>query len=210
MSMTATMDDNMLDSIVEQAISLRAPLRLLWGDQQEKSRNQAISQELSRHIPDIKAIRQTTITLRKRTHRLKKTASGNISFSVKSEAEIKASCEESVQICKRLKRTFQVICKDHFWLRLKGNKLDRLLDDTENNIIAIHDNLQRFFTATEWQLQVAEASNQPNWNNQLAENPVMFSANDMAALENALDEIPELTPAQLKAQQRYLAHKKAI
>ncbi len=204
MNMIATMENNMLHSIVEQAISLPAPLRLVLGDQENRYQNQVISLHLSDSLREIKPIRQTAANLRRRAERLK-----TARFTVKEEVDIDAAALEAVRICKRLKGTFTALCQNHFWLKYKGSKINRLLDALETDVTAIHNHLQRFYTATDWQRNVVNACSKEDWPHQLASNSVVFSARDLDAFEKALDDESILTPAQIKAQQRFLALKKA-
>lgn len=204
MNMIATMENNMLHSIVEQAISLPAPLRLVLGDQESRRQNQVVSLHLSDSLREIKPISQSAANLRRRAERLR-----SARFTVKEEVDIDAAATEAVRICKRLKNTFTTLCQNHFWLKYKGNKINRLLDAIETDVTAIHTHLQRFYAATDWQRSVATASRKDDWGQQLADNSLIFSAHDFDAFEKALDDEPVLTPAQIKAQQHFIALKKA-
>lgn len=200
MNMTATPPSNMLHSIVEQAITLPAPLRLLLGDQENRIENQYLSSKLSEYSQEIKAIQLSSSNLKRRVERIKAAQ-----FTVYEELELNQAHKELQTLSKRLRESFKALGHDHFWLRFKINKINRRLEDIEANMSITYAHLKRFFKATQWQYQVAIATQQTDWKTQLELNPIEFSANDWDAFEQALEEEPVLTPAQLKAQQRFLA-----
>jgi hypothetical protein len=200
MNMTATLTPNMLHSIVEQAITLPAPLRLLLGDQETRIENQYVSGKLSEYSQEIKAIQLSSFNLKRRVERIKVAQ-----FTVHEELELDRAYKEVVLISTRLRDSFKALCRNHFWLTLKINKINKRLEDIEVNMSVTYTHLKRFFTGTQWQYQVATALLQPDWKTQLEHNRIEFSANDWNAFEQALEEEPVLTPAQLKAQQRFLA-----
>jgi len=206
MNMTATMEHSILDSIIKQAINLPEALRLVLADQVvNKAHIKQISLVLSQNISEIRTVRQSAESLRRRTGALPLSTR----FSVEAEVKIEQSCQDCLRIIKKLKKSFSAIREKHFWLSLKVSRINKLLDSSRTDMEAVFSNLRRFYYATQWQKDTYIASKNESLSEYLLSNTLPMSANDWEVFDKELSDDAPLTPVQIKAQERFLSSKHA-
>ena len=208
MTMIATMEQTVLDSIIKQAITLPETLRVVLAEQIEAKVhiNRELSSKLSDCISEVRTIKQSAHNLRLRVERLP----NKMTLSVKSEICLEKSSKDCLDITRELKKSFSSIpVIHHFWLKRKINKINSLLDDCYEDSKAIYNNLQRYYKATELEKDTYLAFESGRSKEYVNSNGLSVSANDWNFLEEELEKEPELTPVQIKAQQRYLSSKRS-
>ena len=206
MTMTATMDQTVLDSIIKQAITLPETLRVVLAEQVEAKVyvNRELSSKLSECISEVRTIKQSTHNLRLRVERLP----NKMSLSVKSEIGLEKSSKDCMDITRELKERFSLIpVINHFWLSRKIKKVNKLLDDCYEDSKAIYNSLQRYYRATELEKDTYLAYESGSLKEYINSHSISVSVNDWQVLEEELGKDPELTPVQLRAQERYLSSK---
>ena len=202
MNMAATIEYSVLDSIIKQAIALPESLRLILADQAADSPVKKVSLLLSSHLREVRTIHQNSENLKIRTEKL----SIKTTLSTKQEVETDIACDDCILITRKLKKSFEALSQvNHFWIARKIRKVINLLDSSLTNIDAIHTNLRRFYSSTQWQRDTYLASKDKSLGKWLSSNTISVSANDWDVFETELDREALLTPIQLKAQQRYLS-----